>query len=160
MVIIVGVADMKASADPKNVLVTHALGSCLGITVYDPALRVGAMLHAMLPDSSIDRVKAAQNPFMFIDSGVPRLFHECYRLGAVKKRLIVKVAGGATSKANLEDDYFQIGRRNFVTLRQLFWRNNMLIKSYDVGGCSSRTMSLDIGSGSVQLKIEGVAREL
>ena len=156
----VGVADMKTSTSPNDTIITHALGSCLGITIYDPVARVGGMLHAMLPDSSIDRTRASENPSMFVDTGVPNLFRLCYKLGAEKSRLVVKVAGGATSKANMEDDYFQIGKRNFVTLRQLFWRNNMLLKSYDVGGSVSRTMSLDIGNGTVHLKINGVTKPL
>ncbi|MDM7915803.1 MAG: chemotaxis protein CheD [Candidatus Eisenbacteria bacterium] len=160
MILTVGMADMKASADREDVLITHALGSCLGIAIYDPVAGVGAMLHAMLPESAIDPRKALENPYMFIDTGVPALFKETYRLGADKKRLVVKVAGGATSKANLEDDYFQIGKRNFIALRHLLWKNNVLLKTYDVGGNQSRTMTLRLGDGQVLLKISGVATPL
>jgi chemotaxis protein CheD len=156
----VGIADMKTSGDPESVIITHALGSCLGITIYDPVARVGGMLHAMLPDSSIDPRKATDNPFIFVDTGVPRLFREAYTKGADKGRIIVKVAGGATSKANSEEDYFQIGKRNFVMLRKVFWKNNVLIKAHDVGGCESRTMTLHIATGEVRLKINGVERPL
>jgi chemotaxis protein CheD len=151
---------MKISGAKGDVIVTHALGSCLGITIFDPVTGVGGMLHAMLPDSSIDAKKAVENPFMFVDTGVPRLFRDCYGKGAEKTRLIVKVAGGATSKANVEDDYFQIGKRNFVMLRKLLWKNNVLLKSYEVGGTESRTMTLDLGSGTVLLKVNGVLRKL
>lgn len=160
MILTVGVADMKISSSKGDVIVTHALGSCLGVTIFDPLTGVGGMLHAMLPDSSIDPRKAAENPFMFVDTGVPRLFRDCYGRGAEKSRLIVKVAGGATSKANVEDDYFQIGKRNFVMLRKLLWKNNVLLKSYEVGGTESRTLTLDIGSGSVLLKVSGVLKKL
>ncbi len=160
MIITVGVADMKISSDPGDILVTHALGSCLGISLWDPVSRVGGLLHAMLPDSLIDPRKGIESPYMFIDTGVPRLFRECYKLGAEKQRLIVKVAGGATCKSNVEDDYFQIGKRNFVTLRKLLWKNNVLVKAYDVGGNQSRTMTLQVESGAVTLKTNGVAREL
>jgi len=114
----------------------------------------------MLPDSSIDPRKGAENPCMFVDTGVPNLFRDCYRLGAEKSRMIVKVAGGATSKANVEDDYFQIGKRNFVMLRKLLWRNNVLIKAHDVGGTESRTMTLDLANGEVTLKVAGALRPL
>jgi chemotaxis protein CheD len=160
VILTVGVADMKISAGKGDVIVTHALGSCLGITIYDPQSGVGGMLHAMLPDSSIDPKKAQENPFMFVDTGVPRLFRDCYAKGAEKTRLIVKVAGGATSKANVEDDYFQIGKRNFVMLRKLLWKNNVLLKSYEVGGTESRTMTLEMGCGTVLLKVSGVLRKL
>ncbi len=151
---------MKVSSRQGDVIITHALGSCLGIVVYDPVAQVGGMLHAMLPDSSIDPAKAKTNPDMFVDTGVPRLFRECYKLGAEKSRILVKVAGGATSKANEQDDYFQIGKRNFVMLRKVFWKNNVLIKSYDIGGTASRTLLVEIGSGNVVLKMNGTAKKL
>jgi chemotaxis protein CheD len=156
----VGIADMKVSADPESVIITHALGSCLGIAIYDPVARVGGLLHAMLPDSSIDPRKAADNPFIFIDTGVPRLFRDAYAKGGEKGRIIVKVAGGATSKARDEEDFFQIGKRNFVMLRKVFWKNNVLIKAHDVGGCGSRTMSLYVGTGDVRLKASGQEKAL
>jgi chemotaxis protein CheD len=160
VVLTVGVADMKISHSPGDTIITHALGSCLGIVIYDPVAVVGGMLHAMLPDSTIDARKSQENPYMFVDTGVPRLFRECYSRGAEKSRLIVRVAGGATSKVNVEDDYFQIGKRNFVMLRKLFWKNNVLLKSYEVGGTESRTLLLEVGSGNVLLKVNGVTRKL
>ena len=160
MVLTVGIADMKTSRTPGDVIITHALGSCLGIAIFDPVVSVGGLLHAMLPDSNIDPRKSEEAPYMFVDTGVPRLFRECYGLGAEKARLIVKVAGGATSKANIEDDYFQIGKRNFVTLRKLLWKNNVLLKAYEVGGTDSRTMSLNLGTGEVILKVNGTTRKL
>jgi len=158
--VVVGMGDLRTSADPDVTLITHALGSCLGIAIYDPLRHVGGLLHAMLPDSTIDPRKAAENPYMFIDSGVPRLFRDCYALGADKARLIVKVAGGATCKANTEGDFFRIGERNFIALRKLLWRNNVLIKAQDVGGFQSRTMWLELATGEVTLKIAGVNRRL
>ncbi len=156
----VRMADMRVAAASKELLVTPPLGSSLGITVFDPEHRVGGMLHAMLPDSSIDPEKGSENPFMFIDTGVPRLFHECYRLGARKQSLVVKVAGGASSRAAAETDYFRIGERNFVALRRILWRNNVLIKTHDVGGCESRTMTLDLATGETLLKVDGRVKPL
>lgn len=157
---VVDVADMKVSAQQGDSIITYALGSCLGITIYDPEARIGGMLHAMLPQSSIDPKKAADNPFMFVDSGVPRLFHECYRIGGQKQRLVVKVAGGACARGNEQDDYFQIGKRNFVMLRKLLWKNGILLSSQDVGGNSPRTLSLDIETGDVWVKSNGCTRKL
>jgi chemotaxis protein CheD len=150
---IIGIADMKISTRPEDVLITYALGSCLGITVYDPVAKVGGMIHIMLPDSSVNPAKAADNPLMFVDTGVPQLFKECYKYGAKKERMVLKVAGGASLQKNEESDQFQIGKRNFVMLRKLLWKNNVLIKSCDVGENFSRTMSLDMATGDVILKI-------
>ncbi|GIX47033.1 MAG: chemotaxis protein CheD [Candidatus Tectimicrobiota bacterium] len=157
---IVGVADMRVSSCPEDVLVTYALGSCLGIALYDPVARVGGLLHVMLPSSALDPDKARQNPYMFVDSGVPRLFHACYQAGAQKQRLVVKVAGGATMVADGEEDYFQIGKKNFVMLRKLLWKNGVLLKACDVGGTCSRTLSLAIGSGEVLVKANGEVKRL
>ena len=157
---IVGVADMKISAEKHDLIVTHALGSCLGITIYDPVACVGGMLHVMLPLSTIDPNKAAANPYMFVDTGVPRLFIECYKAGASKERLLVKAAGGACVNGNEEDDFFQIGKRNFTLLRKLLWKNGVLLKAHDIGGNRSRNMTLEIGSGEVTVTVNGSAERL
>jgi chemotaxis protein CheD len=80
--IVVGVADLKVSNVPGERLITYALGSCLGIVVHDPVANVAGMLHVMLPTGTIDPAKMAGKPAMFVDSGVPLLFKECYKLGA------------------------------------------------------------------------------
>jgi chemotaxis protein CheD len=153
---IVGVGDMCVSSQPYDLIITYALGSCLGLTVYDPVAGVGGLLHMMLPLSEIDAVKAKENPCMFVDTGVPMLFQECYKAGARKERMAVKVAGGATAKVEGQD-FFQIGKRNFIILRKLLWKNGLLIKSEDVGGFHSRTMSLEIGTGVVTIKSNGTS---
>jgi len=152
---IVSVADMKVSADRGDTLITYALGSCLAIMIHDPEAGVGGLLHVMLPLSTINPAKAEENPYMFIDTGVPRLFIECYKAGARKERLVVKVAGGACTSGNQADDYLQIGKRNFLMLKKLLWKNGVVMKAQDVGGVRSRTVSLDIGTGQVRLKING-----
>ena len=152
---VVGVADMVVSRGKEDLIITHALGSCLGITIHDPVANVGGLLHVMLPDSRIDSNRATETPHMFVDTGVPRLFRECYALGAVKERLEVKVAGGACVSGDADNDFFQIGKRNFLTLRKLLWKNGVLLKAHDVGGSVSRTMSIEISTGAVAVKSEG-----
>lgn len=144
---------MKISKSAEDVLITYALGSCLGIAVYDAVAKIGGLLHVMLPTSAVNPTKAAKNPLMFVDTGVPELFKACYKAGAQKERLIVKVAGGASLQNNENTDQFQIGQRNFVMLRKLLWKNSVLIKSFDVGDKFSRTMSLHVATGEVTLRI-------
>ena len=160
MDLVVGIADMKVSGAQEVTILTYALGSCLGITVYDPVAGVGGLLHVMLPLSSIDPAKAAQNPYMFVDTGVPILFKETYKLGAKKERMVVKVAGGASVRTSEAEDMFQIGKRNFVMLRKLLWKNDVLITSHDVGGNASRNVSLVLGSGEVVIRTNGTSRML
>jgi len=159
--IVVGMADLRVSNSPDERLVTYALGSCLGIAVYDPMARVGGLLHVMLPLSSMDTARAAENPALFVDTGVPELFRSCYRLGASKQRMIVRVAGGASATAPGEPDQFQIGKRNILTLRKLLWKNGVLIHAQDVGGHQlSRTMAIAMDDGSTTLKMGGTTASL
>jgi len=153
LLVTVGVGDMKISNDPDVVIITHALGSCIGVTVYDPEVRVGGMLHYMLPDSRIDPVKAKKSPYMFADTGVPILFKACYKLGAVKQRMIVKVMGGS----QIMDDagIFNIGQRNYQILKRLFIKNNIQIEAESIGGTVNRTVRLYIATGDVELKMSG-----
>jgi chemotaxis protein CheD len=153
MQVVVGVADMKVSNQQGEVLVTHALGSCIGVAIYDPAVKVGGILHFMLPDSTLDSGKAQEQPHMFADTGLPQLFRECYRLGAQKSRLRVKIAGGSQVLGNRE--FFQIGRRNYAALRKIFLKNNVLIDNEDVGGTRARTLFLEIATGNVWIKVMG-----
>lgn len=151
MKIVVGISDMKVSNKPDDVLITYSLGSCIGVTVWDPVAKVGGMLHYMLPDSSLDKEKALSKPFMFADTGVPRLFKETYKYGAVKGRLVVNVVGG--SQIMDSSGVFNIGKRNYTVLRKMFWKNKILIAKEDVGGVSNRTVRLEIGTGIAHLKV-------
>ena len=157
---LVGVADMKISSSPEDEIITFALGSCLGITLYDPIAHVGAMVHVMLPSSTIDPVKAATNPYMFVDTGVKNLFLESYKSGAQRNRLVVFAAGGACANGLEQDDYFQIGKRNVTVLRSLLWKNGIILKNCDFGGNLARTMSLDVGTGQVLIRINGTTEVL
>jgi chemotaxis protein CheD len=107
----------------------------------------------MLPESSIDEAKARQAPFMFGDTGIPLLFKETYRLGAVKNRLRVIVVGGAGILD--QKGFFNIGKRNYTLLRKLFWKNNVMIDFEDVGGNVNRTLKLDVANGITWLKTSG-----
>ena len=157
---VVGIGEVITSNDPHDTIITYALGSCLGVVIYDPVARVGGMLHAMLPEASLSPERAAVEPGRFVDTGVPHLFRACYRLGASKDRLILKVAGGAALRRDDESDPFQIGKRNMVMLRKLLWKNGVLIRGEDVGGQASRTLSLRLDTGDVRVKSHGVEREL
>jgi len=151
---VVGVADMKVSNDQEQMLVTYSLGSCIGVVIYDPVVRVGGMLHYMLPESSLDRRKAQKNPSMFGDTGIPFLFKSSYKLGAKKNRLKVIVVGG--SQILDQKGLFNIGKRNHTLLRKMFWKNNIMIDFEDVGGTVNRTLRLKINNGRVWLKVSGI----
>jgi len=156
---VVGVAEMAISTDPADVLITHALGSCLGIAIHDAQAGVGGLLHVMMPLSSINPEKAENNPFVFVDTGVPRLLNELYDVGASNARLRVTVAGGA-AVGNSKNDRFEIGKRHFIVFKKLMWRNGILIGAQDVGGSCARTMRLEMDCGRVEITSGSETREL
>ncbi len=149
--LVVSIADMCVSKDPSAFLITYSLGSCIGVSIYDPVVKVGGLLHLMLPESKIAPDKAEKNPCMFADTGVPVLFKEAYKYGADKKRIIIKIAGGA--QVMDASGFFNIGKRNYMALRKIFWKNGVLINNEDIGGNVNRTMRLEIATGRLCLKV-------
>ncbi len=151
--LVVGMGDMLSSNDASAQLVTYSLGSCVGVTIYDPVAKVGGMLHAMLPDSTINAERATARPNMFVDTGLPAMFHAVYALGGLKHRLIVKMAGGAEFLD--EKKIFNIGQRNIEAVRNMLARNGVKLEAHNTGGHESRTMRLDLTTGSVTLDLPG-----
>jgi chemotaxis protein CheD len=141
--------ELAIAEDPDETLVTYALGSCIAVMVHDPCRKVGGLIHYMLPDSSLSPEKAIQRPAMFADTGVPRLFRAMYERSCRKQDLVVKVAGGA--KIHDDNGQFDIGRRNYVMLRKLFWKAGIIITAEDVGGNAPRTARLWVVSGRTTL---------
>jgi len=156
--IVVGVADCKIAASAGEELTTYALGSCIGLAVYDPVAHVGGLLHYMLPDSSIDPAHGSENPYKFADTGIPLLLERVRVRGASKRRLIVLVAGAADMLTGIGG--FDIGKRNYLALRKALWKSGLLIHGESVGGNQSRTIRLEIGSGNLWLQESAGKREL
>ncbi len=154
---VVSVGDMKVGAE-GDILVTHALGSCLGLMIYDPEVKIGGLLHAMLPLSKINPEKASSNPYMFVDTGVPGLFNKIYEMGGRKSRMVVKAAG--CGKPLGDNEMFKIGERNYTILKKLLWKNNILLESEDIGGTASRTIHFHIGSGKISINSNSLSWEL
>ncbi len=156
--LIVHVSDAKVSSDPNDVIITYSLGSCIGICLYDPAVKVGGMLHYQLPESRIDIEKAKAKPFMFADTGMDRLVRKLMSMGASPKRMQVKLAGGATMSGSPQG--FDIGKRNHLAIRKITWQHRLFINSEDVGGGSARNLYLNLADGQVMVKSEGRERIL
>jgi chemotaxis protein CheD len=158
MNLIVGMADCKIAESAGQEISTYALGSCIGLTVYDPASQVGGLLHFMLPDSAIDPERGAGNPYKFADTGIPLLLAGVYARGASKKRLVVRVAGAADMLEIAGG--LEIGKRNYLSLRRILWKAGLLIHGEAVGGNQSRTIRLEIGSGNLWLQESSGKREV
>ena len=145
--IVVSIADMKISDNLNDILVTYSLGSCVALAVYDPHTHIGGLIHIMLPESSIERKEIELNPFKYVDTGVPALYKSLFKNGAKRNHLITKVIGG--SNVMDRNNYFNIGERNYLAVRKMLWRNNMIIHKEDVGGNKSRTVRLYTATGKV-----------
>lgn len=148
---VVGLSEYRVSSNTDEVIITYALGSCLGIAVHDAKVGVGGLLHVMLPLSKADPEKAKKKPAMYVDSGLNLMLNEIYALGGQKKNFEISVAGGASMKSSGSSDYFKIGKRNFTVFRKLLWKNGFMIANQDVGGNKSRTMSLRLSDGAVRI---------
>jgi chemotaxis protein CheD len=154
--IVVNVSDARSSANPADVLVTYSLGSCIGVCLYDPAAKIAGLLHYQLPCSTLDAAKARDNPFMFADTGVPALLAQLEALGAHKRRLTVRLAGGASMLNDATS--FNIGKRNHAAIRKIIWKLGMFVASEDVGGDAPRTLYLAIADGALTIKSGGVSK--
>lgn len=154
----VGISEMKVSSRSTEGLITYSLGSCVGLTLFDPTAGLGGLLHCLLPQSTIDLEKAKRNPCMFVDSGVTFLLQTMLALGAQRRRLVAKAAGGA----NVLDDggLFKIGERNVTMLRRILWKNEILLAGEDLGGTRARTLSLDMASGRTRVRSLGEQGDL
>ncbi len=148
---VIGVADMAVSNSANEFLITYSLGSCIAVVIFDPVASVGGMLHYMLPESSLDTVKAKLNPCMFADTGITHLFKTSYQMGARKENIVVKVVGGAQTLD--PNGIFNIGKRNYLAMRKIFWKNNVAIRAEHVGGEVNRTVRLLMDTGRVFLKV-------
>lgn len=149
--IVVGVGEMGVSNRAGDRLITHSLGSCLGIAIHDPLALVGGLLHIMLPDSTLNPQMADRYPCMFANTGLCNLFNTVRDLGARRQRLKVVLVGGARVIAGKNS--FHIGERNYRAVRRILWRNNILVSAEEVGGTAARTMDLNMADGEVTVLI-------
>lgn len=155
---IAGIGEMVVSKDPKEILVTYSLGSCVGVSIFDPVIGVGGLIHCMLPSSKLEAEKAINRPCMFVDTGMIELLQAVMDIGGQGKRLRVKVAGAGSPMDSV--GRFKIGERNMTTLRKVLWKNELLIAAEDTGGTEPRTMLLYMDSGRTTLRKGGTEVEL
>lgn len=146
----VGMADCKVGKAPAT-LISYGLGSCIGVSLYDPKAKVGGLLHIMLPDSTQSR--ATENPMKFADTGVPLMLDEVLKLGASKVRLEAKMAGGAQMFAFANaTDIMKVGQRNAEAVKKMLEKYNIKLRAEDTGGTYGRTVQIDLNTGVYKIK--------
>lgn len=154
--VVVGVADLAVAGGGRGRIVTYALGSCIGVSAWDPVAKVGGLLHFMLPEPAADA--PVPKPGMYATSGLPLLFARLCELGGRKERLVVCAAGGA--EVISDSALFAIGKRNRTMLRKLFWKDGTRIAAEDTGGDQARTMALNLECGEVTIRTRNGERSL
>lgn len=148
--VVIGVGDLSVSNNAAITLSTYALGSCIAVVAYDPIAKAGGLLHLMLPESSISTEKAAAQPAMFADTGLPLLFRSLTGIRADRSRLRIFVAGGACVLN--DNNNFRIGERNIRVTQNWLTQQGYFVRASATGGNFSRTVHLDIGTGKISLK--------
>jgi len=154
----VGIGEVALSNVAEEALTTVALGSCVAVCLWEPRARVAGLLHFLLPDSSLNHVRAQREPAVFADTGIAQLFHAAYALGAQKKRCQIRLVGGAEfrgHKSTGTEGVFNVGRRNVIAARGILWRNGVLVEGEDIGGTRPRTLTLSAANGRVTVKTDG-----
>ncbi|MCB9668092.1 MAG: chemotaxis protein CheD [Alphaproteobacteria bacterium] len=148
--VIVGVGDLAVRR--RDLMSTHALGSCIAVCAWDPQTSVGFLLHFMLPDSALDPRRADRQPALFCDTGLERAMADVVRNGANRATLGCKLVGGAAvGTANVAN----IGKRNLLAARSWLWKAGIPIRAEEVGGTISRTVHFDPSSGRVVIHTPG-----
>lgn len=152
-VIKVGMADLKICKAP-NTITTLGLGSCIGLTLYDPVAKVGGMVHYMLPDST--QVRNNGNIAKFADTGIDELLKRVLAAGASKQRLVAKIAGGARMfEVSGLSEVGNIGARNAEAAKTILKQKGIRLVAEDTGLNYGRTVELNCDTGEFYIKSVG-----
>ncbi|MCL2627808.1 MAG: chemotaxis protein CheD [Oscillospiraceae bacterium] len=155
--IIVGMADLKVAKAP-DILTTLGLGSCVGITLYDRAKKIGGMAHCMLPTY---KGFEGQNIAKFVDSAVIELINQLGRMGVTKAALVAKITGGAHMFRGVSqnNDLLKIGERNAAAGLAILRQLSIPVHANDTGGTHGRTIELDMENGALKIKTVGLGEK-
>ena len=152
-VVKVGMADLNICKAP-DVITTLGLGSCIGLTLYDPVTKIGGMVHYMLPDST--QVRNNQNIAKFADTGIDALLKKVIAAGASKPRLVAKIAGGAKMfETSGVSAIGHIGARNAEAAKKILKEKGIRLIAEDTGLNYGRTVELHCETGDFYIKAVG-----
>ena len=152
-VIKVGMADLKTGKG-TDVLTTLGLGSCIGLTFYDPTSKIGGLVHYMLPDST--KLKNNSNIAKFGDTGIRVLYNQVIAMGASKYRLVAKIAGGAKMfEVSGLSGIGNVGDRNAEAAKKILKELGVKLIAEDTGLNYGRTVELHCDTGEFYVKSVG-----
>ena len=152
-IIQVGMADLKMTRSPDR-LMTAGLGSCIGICIFDRALKLGSLAHIMLPSSL--QAKNPENKAKFADTAIEVVLDTMIKNGANRSRLQAKIAGGAQMfKFSGESDIMKIGERNAIAVEENLQKHRIPLLARDTGGNYGRTITFDPETGDLLVRTIG-----
>lgn len=152
-IITVGLGEIKLSREPDDILVAYGLGSCVGIGMYDPVVRVAGLLHAMLPSHPDGSTEQSAK---YVDSGIVALVAEMLFAGAERKRIVVRMAGGANMLTSPEfSQTLNIGTRNVEAACAALEELNLKLAGLEVGGYIGRTVRFYAADGRMTIRTVG-----
>ncbi len=149
--ITIGISDLNIAKN-GDILVTYALGSCIGICLYDETVKVAGLSHIMLPDST-EFHPTGKELWKFADTAIPELIKKMEANGANKFRIKAKIAGGAQMFPGFSNSAISsIGDRNIVAVKKILQENRIPILAEDVGKDYGRTQFFDSSNGQMKIK--------
>ena len=150
--LVVGIADMKM-ASREGMLITYALGSCIGICLYDPVLRLAALVHVMLP---LNMEAGRKSPLKYAVTGIPVALRQMEARGAKRNRVTAKIAGGARMfDVPGNGSLGNIGQRNIESVHMTLKKEGVRLLKEDVGGSVARTLLFDAATGQACVRSYG-----
>jgi chemotaxis protein CheD len=154
----VGVGCLHVTRNTEEVLTSYALGSCIAVVIHDPVLLIGGLAHIQLPSAAGRHGRPPEDRWAFADLALPELLGRAMGMGAVKRRLRVVLAGGATVMD--PQNFFQIGRKNYLAAKRLLWQEGIIVAAEAVGGEGWRTVRLEVGTGRITVRTAQGIKEL
>ncbi len=148
--ITINISDMKVSPSPAA-FVTYALGSCIGICLYDTVTRTGGLGHILLPYFPSDNPN--EQLHRYADTCLPDMVRQMERLGAIRSCMVAKIAGGAKMFEVADDCAFgNIGARNVAAVKETLQKLQIRVIAEDTGLNYGRTVYFYTETGEMVVK--------
>jgi len=149
-IIKVGMAELKVAKAPGKIAAL-GLGSCVAICAYDSVVKVGGIVHVMLPSSSM--AVGDNNRAKFGDTALPFLLEEIEKIGAKLHRVDIKLVGGAEMFVHeVKNERLKIGERNLRVIEEACQKSGLNISGRCVGGHTGKSVTIDLENGEVQVR--------
>lgn len=147
----VGIGEMAISNQPGDRIITHALGSCVAVTVFCKETKIAGMIHVALPSKPLNASVSMNKPAYYADDGIENFTRALSQKGCYDfNKAIIQLIGGANPTRM--NDYFMVGKRNLEAVKRILLERQLKFIENDIGGNVSRTVEMDVATGLIQIK--------